>query len=46
MEIIFIGAFVALALVFLMRNLYNKFNGNSACCCEESVCPKKKKTEL
>jgi hypothetical protein len=44
-EIIVVGALVCLALVFLTRNLYNRFNGNSTCCCEGTVCLKKKKTD-
>ena len=41
-EIIIIIALVGLALVFLTRNLYNRVNGNSTCCCKGTVCQKKK----
>ena len=44
-EIIIVGAVVGLALVFLTRNLYNRFNGNSTCCCKGMVCLKKKKRD-
>jgi hypothetical protein len=46
MEFIVVVAFVGLALVFLTKNLYNKFNGNSTCCCEGKVCLKKEKTDM
>ena len=45
-EIIVVVAFVGLALVFLTRNLYNRFNGNSTCCCKGTVCLKKKKMDM
>ncbi len=45
-EIIVVGALVCLALVFLARNLYNRFKGNSACGCEGKVCSKKKKLDM
>ena len=44
-EINVVGALVALALVFLTKNLYNRFNGNSTCCCKGTACLKKKKTD-
>jgi len=46
MEIIVVVALVGLALVFLSKNLYNKFNGDSTCCCEGKVCLKKGKTDM
>jgi|GEM_PF-2871110 hypothetical protein len=45
MEIIVVVALVGLALVFLTRNLYNRLNGNSTCCCKGTVCLKKEKTD-
>jgi hypothetical protein len=46
MEIMVVVALVGLALVFLTKNLYSKFNGNSTCCCEGKVCLKNKKTDM
>ena len=45
-EIIVVGALVGLAVVFLTRKLYNRLNGNSACCCEGKACLKKEKTDM
>ncbi len=46
MEIIVVVALVGLALVFLTKNLYNRFKTDSTCCCEGTVCLKKKKTDM
>lgn len=46
MENIVVAVLVGLALVFLTRNLYNRFNGDSACCCKGKVCQKEKKTDM
>ncbi len=43
LEMIVVGAIVALALAFLAKNLYHKTIGNSACGCEGKICQKKKK---
>jgi len=42
LEMMVVGAIVALALVFLAKNLYHKATGNSDCGCEGRICPKKK----
>jgi len=46
MEIIVVVTLVVLALVFLTKNLYNRFKTDSTCDCKgTTVCLKKEKTD-
>ena len=46
MEIIVVVTLVVLALVFLTKNLYNRFKTDSTCDCKGTVCLKKEKTDM